>query len=221
MWFLGMSNRACRFELGLNIRHDGVAFASLTRSPWAQPCTFARSLGRREVRYWIVTRLQLRIERRKQWGLHRLHMLGRIDTSRDLLDGPLEINIGRERVGVGPDVGWRICWRHLPHRWGGPATRSEVEEKRGFFQATLICRIVGWSTIGPSVSIVAGRWPGSMLSCLWRRKVGGSGTLMGRFCARRICGMRMSLTIWSSIWCCRRSIPRAQGKCCLCKSVDV
>jgi hypothetical protein len=168
-----------------------------------------------------VTRLQLGIERRKQWSLHRLHMLWRIDSSRDLLDGPLEINIGRERVGVGPGIGWRICWRHLPHRWGGPATRSEVEKERGFFQATLICRIVGWSTIWPAVSIVARCWPGNMLSCLRRSKVGGPCTLVRWFCARRICRMSVALSVWSKICRCRRNIAWAHGQCCLCKSVDV
>jgi hypothetical protein len=168
-----------------------------------------------------VTRLQLGIERRKQWSLHRLHMLWRIDSSRDLLDGPLEINIGRERVGVGPGIGCRICWRHLPHRWGGPATRSEVEKERGFFQATLICRIVGWSTIWPAVSIVARCWPGNMLSCLRRSKVGGPCTLVRWFCARRICRMSVALSVWSKICRCRRNIAWAHGQCCLRKSVDV
>jgi hypothetical protein len=199
VWLLGMGNRACRIELGLDVRHDSIAFAPLAHSPWAQPCTFARSLGRWEVRCWIVARLQLGIERRKQRSLHRLHILWRIDSSRDLLDGPLKINIGRERVGVGPGIGRRICWRHLPHRWGGPATRSEVEKKRGFFQAALICRIVGWSTIGPAVPIVARCWPGSMLSCLGRSKVGRPCTLVRWLYARRICRMSVSLSIRSGI----------------------
>ena len=216
-----MRNRVLWVELGLNIRQHGVAFASLADSPWTKPCTFARSLRRRKVACGIMIRLQLRIERRKQRSLHRLHMLRRICAPRDLLNGPLEIDIGRKGVGVGPGVGWRTCRRHLPYRWGGPATRSEVEEKRGFLQATLICRIVGWSSVGPAVSIVARRWPGSMLSCLWRSKVGGPGTLVGWFCARRICRMSVPLSICFGIWCGRRSISRAQGKCCLRKSVDV
>jgi len=216
-----MRNCACRMKLGLNIRQDGVTFASVAHSSWAQPCIFARSLRRWEVGWWIMTWLQLRIERREQRCLHRLHMLWRIDSSRDLLDGPLEIKIGRKRVGVGPDIGWRICWRHLPHRWGGPATRSEVEKKRGFFQTTFICRIVGWSTIGPAISVVARCWPGSMLSCLRRSKVGGPCTLMGRFCARRIRRVRVSLSVWSGICRCRRAVTWTQGQCCLRKSVDV
>lgn len=168
-----------------------------------------------------MTWLQLGIEWRKQWSLHWLHMLWRVNSSRDLLGGPLEIKIGRKRVGVEPDVGRRIRWRRLPHRWGGPATRSEVEEKRGFFQATLICRIVGWSTIGPAVSIVARYWPGSMLSCLRRSKVGGPCTLMRWFCPRRVCRMGLSLSIGSGICRCRRAVTWAQGQCCLRKSVDV